>query len=185
MTFNRNQTVTAHYVLVTLLAVIVSFLLHEFLHWLTGQALGYHMVMTLNKAYPGSLSYTQGWHYPFISAVGPLVTLVQALTVFLLLQKTSNKYLYPFLFAAFYLELLSGVMNIRHPNDLGRIGQTLGLGLFVLPIVFVAIHFFMVRRASLVQGYSSKFIWLTLMLVLFFSSIWILANQRFHVVLLG
>jgi len=163
----------------------VSFLLHEFLHWLTGQALGYNMIMTLNRVYPDSLSYDQEWHYPFISAVGPLVTLLQGLVFYRLLRKSSNKYVYPFLLAAFFLEFLSCVMNFRNPNDLGRVSQSLGLGLFVLPIVFVAIHFYIIRRASLSQDYSRKFNWLTFLLVLLYSSGWILANQRFNIVLLS
>jgi sterol desaturase/sphingolipid hydroxylase (fatty acid hydroxylase superfamily) len=172
------------YVFCTLLAVATSFLLHEFSHWVTGEALGYHMIMTLNKVYPRSLSYTQNWHYTLISAVGPIVTLLQALTLYLLIRKNSNQYLYPFLFSAFFLELLSGIMNFRRPNDLGRISQTFGLGLFTIPLLFVIVHFFLIYKTSNREGYLWKVTGLTFLLVLVFSSIWILANQRFHVVII-
>jgi hypothetical protein len=185
MKHNEKDFLTIKYTIFTLLAVVTSFLLHEVFHWITGQALGYNMILTLNKVYPKNLSYVHDWHFTLISAVGPLVTLAQAVFVYFLLRKTSNLYFYPFIFAASYLELLSGIMNVSRPNDLGRISQTFGLGLFVIPIIFVFVHLYVIFKTSKKQGYSSKFNGLTLFLVLLFSSIWILANQRFNIVLIG
>jgi len=172
------------YSVITLLAVVFSFVIHEFSHWLTGEILGYKMGMTLNKAYPVSGSFTQHWHYTLISSVGPIVTLIQSICAFLLIRRDHNKVLYPFLLSSWYLELLSGVMNFRHANDLGRISETFNLGLFTIPVIFVSIHFILVYKTVLREKYPFKFILWTFLLILLFSSTWILLNNKFHIVIL-
>ena len=166
------------------IAVVFTFLLHEFLHLTMGALLGYEMVMTLNKCYPVNMSYTHNWHYTLISATGPIITLFQSLLVYFLLKQTSQKNWYPFLFTCFYLELLSGVMNFRNPNDLGRISRSFNLGLLTIPLIFILIHFFILYKTSVREKYTVTFNLLTLLWVILFSSVWILVNQKFNVVIL-
>lgn len=143
------------------------------------------MGMSLNKAYPVAGAYQKDWHYTLISAVGPVITLMQSFIVFLLIRSTSRKHLYPFLFAAFYLELLSGVMNLSHPNDLGRISQSFNLGLFTIPVIFVLIHLLLVYKTSVREKFSLRFNGLTALWIILFSSAWILANQKFNIVIVA
>lgn len=172
------------YIAYSLFAVIFTFLMHECTHWVMGELLGYEMVMTLNKCYPAKLSYDKEWHYTLISAVGPLITLLQALIICLMIKRTSRIIIYPFLFSCFYLELVSGIMNYRNANDLGRISRSFNLGLFTLPLIFLAIHFIMLYTTSVREKYTSKFNLITFLWILLFSSIWILINQRFNVIIL-
>lgn len=146
--------------------------------------MGYEMVMTLNTAYPGKLSYDKDWHFTFISAVGPLITLLQGFVFYLLIKKTHRKNLFPFLFSCFYVELLSGIMNVSKPNDLGRIGRSFELGLFTLPVIFILIHLFMMYRTSRREQYSRNFLIFSFIMILIFSSIWILTNQQINIVLI-
>lgn len=175
---------TFKFILYSLLAVVITFVVHEFTHWMMGEFLGYEMRMTLNTAYPSARKYDKDWHYAVISAVGPLITLIQASIFYQLIKQYANKYFYPFLFTCFYLELLSGVMNFRHQNDLGRIGVYLNIGLFTLPILFTLIHFLLIYKTSKRENYKMKFILITLFLIILFSSIWILTNQKFKVILI-
>ncbi|HUR09812.1 MAG TPA: hypothetical protein VM012_00495 [Flavitalea sp.] len=179
-----KNKLTIKYIAFTLLAVVLTFLIHEFTHWTVGELLGYEMIMTLNTAYPAKLSYDQNWHYTFISAAGPLITLVQAYTVYLIIKKTSHINWFPFLFSCFYVELLSGIMNYRNPNDLGRISRTFHLGLFTLPLIFIFLHFILVYKTSVRQKYTKKFVLVTIFWILLFSSLWILINQRMNVLLI-
>lgn len=172
------------YSAITLFATVFSFMVHEFAHWTTGEALGYQMRMTLNTAYPISGTYLQDWHYTLISAAGPVITLTLSFCFFLLIRKYHNRFLYPFLFSSFYLELLSGIMNFRNPNDLGRISLSFGLGLFAISALFVAIHSFLLFRTTRREGYSLRLILRTLLLVIVFSSAWILLNNRFHIAII-
>lgn len=171
-------------ILYSLLAVVFTFLIHEFAHWTMGEFLGYEMRMTLNTGYPVGGKYDQAWHYTVISAVGPLITLLQAIIFYLLIKKYSNRNLYPFLFTTFYIILLSGIVGYRNPNDLGRIGNYLNIGLFTLPILFIVIHYIMLHITSKRENYDWKFNVATLLLIILFSSIWILTNQKFKVILI-
>jgi hypothetical protein len=149
-----------------------------------GELLGYEMIMTLNTCYPAKLSFDKEWHYTLISAVGPLITLLQALIIYLIIKRTSRTIMYPFLFSCFYLELLSGIMNYRHANDLGRISRSFNLGLYTIDIIFVALYLIMIYKTSVREKYSLKFNSVTFLWILLFSSIWILINQKFNVIIL-
>ena len=171
-------------ILYSLLAVVFTFLIHEFAHWTMGEFLGYEMRMTLNTGYPVAGKYEQAWHYTVISAVGPLITLLQAIFFYFLIKKYSNRNMYPFLFTTFYITLLSGLLGFRNPNDLGRIGINLNIGLFTLPLIFTILHFALVYKTYKQEKYERKFNVATLLYIILFSSIWILTNQKFKVILL-
>lgn len=146
---------------------------------MVGEALGYSMGMSLNKAYPLIGRYDAEWHYMLISAVGPFITLLQSFACYLLITRTHNSFIYPFLFSAFYLELLSGIMNFRHTNDLGRISNYYHLGLFTIPALFVLLHSLLIYKTTRREKYTWKFIGWTFLLILLFSSIWILLNNKY------
>jgi hypothetical protein len=167
-----------------LLAVVFSFMIHEFAHWVMGECLGNKMRMTLNTGYPVALKYNKDWHFAVVSSVGPLVTLLQAIIFYLLIRRYSNRNLYPFLFTCFYLELLSGILTFRNPNDLGRIGVYLNIGLFTLPTLFIIIHFLLVYRTCKRENYKWRFILTTLFFVILFSSLWVGVNQLHQVILI-
>ncbi len=168
---------TLKYISFSLLAAISTILIHEITHWTMGELLGYKMIMTLNSGWPAKGFYDEQWHYTLISAVGPGITLIQAILFFFILKNRSNKYLYPFLIAPFFLELMSGLMNFRKPNDLGRISTTYSLGLFTLSILFVGIYFLFIFLISKRNKYGLKFNLITVGWVSLFSIIWIGINQ--------
>ncbi|WP_296623427.1 hypothetical protein [Marivirga sp.] len=172
------------YILTSILAVIFSFVVHEFSHWICGEFLGYEMKMTLNTVYPALKAYDTQADYMLISAVGPIITLIQTVVFFLLINNSKNLYLFPFLFTSFYLQLLSGVMNFSKPNDLGRISSYFDLGLFTIPILVIILHTFLLYRAINLNQIRKKMIWITVFYVILFSSIWILGNQFFKIILI-
>ncbi|VAW31659.1 hypothetical protein MNBD_CHLOROFLEXI01-4491 [hydrothermal vent metagenome] len=122
------------------------------------------------------------WHKIIISAAGPIVTILQALIVFLFLKSRDwNKFLYPFLFTAFYMRLLAGLMNFINPNDEGRIGIFLEIGIFTLPIIVSGLLFIMVYRISKKYNLNWKFQLATTVIVMVASSILILSDQFFGI----
>ncbi len=133
--------------------------------------------MTLNSGWPAKGFYDAQWHYTLISAVGPRITLIQTFVFFFIIKKHLAIYLYPFLFSPFFLELTSGLMNFRKPNDLGRISNAYNLGLHTLSIIVVGIHFLLVFITSQRNKYRWKFNLVTFCWVSLFSFIWIGINQ--------
>lgn len=75
-------------------------------------------------------------------------------------------------------------MTFRNPNDLGRISSYFNMGLFTLPIIFIAIHFLLVYKTSKRENYEFKFNLVTFLLVLLFSSLWIGINQVHKVIII-
>lgn len=173
------------YVLAILVAVIFTWILHEFSHWTAGELLGNDMIMTLNGCYPKSGQYRENWHSTVISAAGPIVTLIQAIVFYSLLKVKSEKLLFPFLLTCLYMRFLAGVMNFINPNDEGRISTDLGLGVFTLSILMVGILFYLTYAASKAKGFQSKFVVSTILLIMLFSSVVILSDQALGVKILN
>lgn len=172
------------YIFSALAAVLFTWLLHEFAHWLSGEVLGNKMGMTLNSSYPLAEGYRKHWHATLISSAGPAVTLMQAAVFYNLLKKTGNKLLFPLLLATFYMRLLAGVMNLIILNDEGRVSKDLGLGIYTLPLAVTAILFYLVYDIIKVREFSPKFIVFNILLIMLFSSILILADQAAKLVIL-
>lgn len=166
------------YSLVILLAVLFTWFIHEFAHWLTGELLGYSSVMRINGTAFLDGTEPTGRHRIMVSAAGPIATVLQGWIAFRILRSGKwRNYIYALLFTAFYMRLLAGLMNFIHLNDEGRISAFLGIGVFTLPAVVTGILFFMVYRISKTFRPGWKFQLATLLTVMVWSSILILADQ--------
>lgn len=173
-----DKKLTFKYILVITLAVIFTWIIHEFAHWLTSELLGYETIMRLNGTSPVKGQNVNDWHKIFISASGPIVTILQGLFAFIILNNQAwNKYIYPFLFTAFYMRILAGLMNFINLNDEGRIGAFLKIGTFTLPLIVSGLLFFMVYKISKRFNLDWKFHLWTTFIVIFVSSILILSDQ--------
>jgi hypothetical protein len=176
--------ISVSYVLVIFIAVLFTWLLHEFAHWLTGEMLGNDMAMTMNASYPVSGKYQEPWHEKLVSAAGPLVTILQAFLFSILLSKGQNRSLFPFLITCLYMRFLAGAMNVVNPNDEGRISRALGLGLYTLPVMVNLILFFLVWQISKSRNFKQGFITRTVLLIMLFSSVLILSDQVLRLTIL-
>lgn len=178
----NDQKITIKYILTGILAVIFTWIIHEFAHWFTSELFGYKTIMKLNGTSPVNGENPTDLHKIFISASGPLITIIQGFIAFLFLKSRNwNKYLYLFLFTAFYMRILAGLMNFINPNDEGRISMFLEIGTFTLPIIVGGILFFMVYKISKNYKLNLKFqLWSTI-LIMVTSSILILSDQFYGI----
>ncbi|RFN57672.1 hypothetical protein [Marixanthomonas ophiurae] len=177
--------ITFKYVLATFVAVLFTWLLHEFAHWCTAEALGYTAFMSLNGTSFATHENLTDLHHTLISAAGPIITLLQAVVVFLFLKYNRwNGYLYPLLFTAFYMRLLAGGMNAINPNDEGRIGQFLGWGTYTIPVLVSVFLLYLLYHITKQYSLSWKFQATTLLLIMAFSSLLILLDQFLGIQLL-
>ena len=171
---------TSRYIFFSVVAVFLTFFLHELFHWITGEILGYKMIMTLNSVTPASGQYREDWHNTLVSAAGPLFTIIQAAILYFIMRKNKNVLLYPFLFIPLYMRILAGVMNVINLNDEGRISRTFGLGTFTLSILVCLFLFFLVYKISRQYKYTAKFQVINVLLTMAFSSVLILSDQVLH-----
>ncbi len=165
------------YIAVCAVAVFLSFFLHEFSHWLMGEALGYKMALTLNSAYPLNYFYLKSWHQMAISAAGPVFTIIQAMSFYCIIDRSRKASLFPFVFIPLYMRLLGGVLNLFNLNDEGRISRDLGVGTYTLSVAVCLLLFYLVYRISINQKYTLKFNMVTLFWTIIFSSILILSDM--------
>ena len=172
------------YTLITSLAVVFTWLFHEFMHWLTGEALGNNMVMTINSGYPESRQYVSSWHATVVSAAGPIATVVQAIVIYSLLKTRYNPVLFPFLLTCLYMRTIAGFLNFINPNDEGRVGVELGVGKFTLSILVVAFLFYLTYKAVRNNGISRKKVIITTLVVMFVSSVLVLFDQAVKIPIL-
>lgn len=173
-----DKKITFKYTLSIVGAVIITWLIHEFAHWLTSELYGYDTIMRLNGTSPESGENWTNKHHIIISALGPIVTILQGLIIFIFLKSRNwNKYLYPFLFTAFYMRFLAGLMNFINLNDEGRISAFFGIGTFTLPIMVSGLLFFLIYKTSKRNNLNWKFQLMTTLVVMIVSSILILSDQ--------
>lgn len=174
-----EHRINGQYILISLVAVLFTWLLDEFSHWLVGTLLGNDMSMTLNASYPNSGSYVGNWDSIIVSAAGPFVTLIQALIFYLLLKSNKNSVLFPFLLTCLYMGVIAAVLNIINLNDEGRVSRDLKLGVYTLPTIIVCILFYLTYKIIKAKGFSGKLVTLTTLLIMLFSSILVLSDQAF------
>ena len=176
----NNQKITVKYILAGILAVFLTWIIHEFAHWLTSELMGYKNIMRLNGT-----SFVKGQnpseiHKAIISISGPIITILQGIFIFLFLKSRGwNKYFYTFLFTAFYMRFLAGLMNLIMANDEGRVGQFLGIGTFTLSIIISGILFFLVYKISRKHKVKWKFQFWTTIIIISASSLLIFLDQYF------
>jgi hypothetical protein len=118
------------------LAFLITNLLHEGGHWLMGAALGMEMKFGLNAV--AYLSPTEAWQRALADAAGPLVTIVQAVIAYVIVQRSASLKAFAFLYAAAFMRMVAGLVSVMHPNDEARLGMYLGLGKWTLPVLVAA-----------------------------------------------
>jgi hypothetical protein len=172
---------TTKYIIASLLAVVFSFFFHELSHWLAGKMLGYNMTMTLNAVTITKGVYLKSWHENFVSAAGPVFTILQAIVAYKIITHNKNMLLYPFLFFPLYMRSLAGVLNFINLNDEGRISNSIGIGTFTLSILVCSLLLFLVIKVSKQNNLSKRFQFINFILAMVFSSVIIMADQFLHI----
>ncbi len=126
----------------------ISYLFHEFGHWIVGEILGNDMIYSLNYVWPSSRHYLNESHNLYVSIGGPAFTILLAVVSLLILEKYSTIYAYPVLFFQFVLRFFSLIFGGFNQQDEARISTILGLGTYTIGVVVLIILLLIVIRAS-------------------------------------
>lgn len=173
------------YSLLLFIAVLLSCFLHEFTHWITGELLGNRMSMSLNGASPISGEYVNDWNANIITISAPIFTVLQAVFFYFYVEKIKNFYVYPFLFFPFVYRFFAGLANGLGPNDEGRFGLSLGIGLYTVSIIFSSFLFFLILKFSLKNKVSLKFNIITFLLCSISLLLIVFIDQYFKIKIIG
>lgn len=172
------------YIFIFFISLTFSWVLHEFAHWVMGEYLGYKMIMTLNSTFPKTGYYTMDLHYQAVSAAGPVITLSEAILVFMLMIRQRKILLYPLLFSCFYMRLLATMISFLRANDEARISAALGIGKFTLPLIVTMILLALVYKMTARYRLNVRFNLTNLGLAILFSSIIILTDMYLKIKLI-
>ncbi|MEQ1585376.1 MAG: hypothetical protein ABL895_05820 [Cyclobacteriaceae bacterium] len=126
----------------------VSYLFHEFGHWIVGELLGNDMAYSLNFVWTKSGQYIDASHDLYVSIGGPVFTILQSIIFLLLLAKHKIIYLYPFLFFPMFMRFFSLVFGGFSIQDEARISVILNIGAYTFALGVLLILFMVVFRAS-------------------------------------
>jgi len=129
-----------------ILAFFFSNLIHEACHWLMGAALGFEMRFGLNAV--SYLSPTEPWQRALADIAGPAVTIAQGVIAYVLVMRNGSQKIFAFLYAAFFMRLVAGLVSFMHPNDEARVSMFLGWGKWTLPVLVAAGLLVLVVKAS-------------------------------------
>ena len=126
----------------------ISYLFHEFGHWIVGEILGNDMIYSLNYVYPRDGHYLNESHNLYVSIGGPAFTILLAVFSLIILEKYSTIYAYPVLFFQFVCRFFSLVFGGFSQQDEARISSIMGLGTYTVGIIVLIILLLIVIRAS-------------------------------------
>lgn len=115
--------------------VLFSFAIHEFAHWFCGESMGYDLFVGINKAGLANGEYTKDWHKQLVSAAGPFVTIIVALTGLWLVYRYKLVRVFPIVFFSAMMRASATMVSMWHPNDEARISEWLGIGKWTLPLL--------------------------------------------------
>ena len=147
-----------------IVAVLLGFIIHEAAHYAMGTALGYEMFVSINKAGLARGGYTTDLHAQLVSIAGPLITIITAIIALWLIYARNLKAVFPYLFFALMMRVMAAGASIANPNDEARVSEWLGIGMWTLPVIVIAVLLIMTflgaRKLSL--GWRSwVFSWVT------------------------
>jgi hypothetical protein len=81
----------------------LSYLFHEFGHWVIGELLGNKMVYSLNYVWPEKGQYISESHNLYVSIGGPAFTILLSILFLLIIEKYRTIYAYPFVFFQMFM----------------------------------------------------------------------------------
>lgn len=138
------------------LAVVffITNLLHEGAHWLAGTALGFDVQFGLNVV--RYRSPAEPWQRMVADAAGPVITILQGIVAYILVQRSGAQLAFAFLYTAMFSRLTAALVSVLHPNDEARVSMYFGLGKWTLPVLVAGGLIALVVAASKRLGLNWK-----------------------------
>ena len=144
---------------VALLMIPVAFLtylFHEFGHWIVGELLGNRMILSLNNAAPLSGKYIGETDSLFALMGGPAFTILQAIIFLIVVEKTKSIYAYPFVFFTGFIRFFSILFGGFNLQDEAKISAILNIGTYTVAAIVLIILFLIVWRSSYLLKLNPK-----------------------------
>jgi|AP12_2_1047962.scaffolds.fasta_scaffold62111_1 hypothetical protein len=144
---------------VALLMIPVAFLtylFHEFGHWIVGELLGNKMILSLNNAAPLTGIYIHKTDSLYVLTGGPAFTILQAIIFLIIIEKTESVYAYTAVFFAGFIRLFSILFGGFNLQDEAKISAILNIGTYTVAAIVLLILSFIIWRSSYLLKLNPK-----------------------------
>jgi hypothetical protein len=148
MTVNAEIKLSLKFMVLFIPVAFISYLFHEFGHWMVGEILGNNMLYSLNNVTPKSGYYIDASHHVYVSSGGPAFTILLSLFFLWMIEKYKTIYAYTFVFFQMFCRFFALAFGGFALQDEARISAILGLGAYTVAIIVLLILFLIVVRAS-------------------------------------
>ena len=135
------------------IASLLTVIIHEYGHFLVGTVLGYNMGFDFNGSRPLIGTYANNTHYFLVIISGISFTIAQSYLAFYLMEKLNYKDLYYLVLTPFLYRLIPYLISVIYPNrlllqDEARVGNLLGINLYIIPVIIMFVLLFNCYRAN-------------------------------------
>ena len=126
----------------------ITYLFHEFGHWIVGELLGNKMLYGLNNVTPLSGNYLRESDGLFVLIGGPAFTILQAIIFLIVIENTKSIYACPFVFFAGFIRFFAILFGGFKLQDEAHISAMLNIGTYTIAAIVLVILFVIVWRSS-------------------------------------
>ncbi len=126
----------------------ITYLFHEFGHWIVGEFLGNDMVYSLNGVWPKTGNFINLSDSLYVSLGGPIFTILQSIIVLIIIEKFITIYAYPFIFFPVFTRFFTLILGGFSIQDEAKISTILNIGSYTTAIIVLVILLITLLRSS-------------------------------------
>jgi len=134
----------------------ITYIFHEFGHWIFGELLGNDMTLSLNNSAPKSGYFINDSHALWSAIGGPFFTIIQALIFLLITWLTKSIYTYSIAFFAVFSRFFSIVFGGINLQDEARIALMLDTNKYFITAIVLTILFLILWRCNRILRLNMK-----------------------------
>ncbi len=134
----------------------ITYIFHEFGHWLFGELLGNEMTLSLNNSAPKSGYFIDESHALWSAVGGPFFTMLQAFVFLLISWITKSIYAYSVTFFAIFSRFFSIVFGGIDLQDEAKIASMLGIDKYIIAAFVLTILFLILWGCNRIMKLNMK-----------------------------
>jgi len=134
----------------------LTYLFHEFGHWMFGELLGNDMTLSLNNSAPKSGNFIKDSHALWSAIGGPAFTILQALIFLLITKIMKSIYAYTIVFFAVFSRFFSILFGGFSLQDEARISSMLHTNEYLIAMIVLLLLFILLWRGSRIMNLNLK-----------------------------
>lgn len=126
----------------------MTYIFHEFGHWIFGEFSGNDMTLSLNNSAPESGYFSDDSDALWSAIGGPLFTIIQAFIFFVITWITKSVYAYSIVFFAVFSRFFSIILGGINLQDEARIAALLDTDKYSVALIVLTILFLILWRSN-------------------------------------